>query len=155
VWHSLLNILGFSSLIAAILTHILSTRQQRRNWINDNKKLEWRQLIDELRTARALVAKAFLAEGLIEDRSENNKLVAQGVVRGSEVINDRIFIAETVETNRINDKWNALVAITNRENDSSAVIKFLDFYGELHSELVKLARQDLMNIRWWKLLEWF
>ena len=164
-WQTLFNIIGVSSLIVALLSGFLSSRAQRRNWINDNKKLEWRQLIDGLRDCEALLRLAFTWPDLIKDRAKNNAEVSNGSARGAQIINDRIFIADVVSEFEIKRKWNELVeiALTYQMSivdrpmmDANETVRtamdFLGRFAELHDEIVNLARKDLMKAPWWKWL---
>jgi hypothetical protein len=43
---SLIAALGIGGLIGAITTAVLTRKREHQRWILDNKKLEWRELID-------------------------------------------------------------------------------------------------------------
>ncbi len=65
LWRSVLDIIGFSSLIGAALGHWLGSRRERLKWVNDNKKAEWRELIDELDKSFSQMIYAFQRINLI------------------------------------------------------------------------------------------
>ena len=148
VWHTIFNVIGFSSLLAAILSYFLTARFQRRNWISDNRKLEWRQLIDELYECMQMMGLAFRWRGMLEDPEidQAHVKIARGVVRGSQLIGNRLFIDDTLREHKIAEKWNALANMTKRPGDDLAAAgrAFIDAFGELHDEIVGLARKDLL-----------
>src|ERR1035441_42367 len=41
-----LAIIGLSSLIATIVGHLFSSAREHQRWVYENKRLEWRELVD-------------------------------------------------------------------------------------------------------------
>jgi hypothetical protein len=148
VWVTIVGSLGIGAFIGNIVSHLLTSRLQRRNWLYDNKKLEWRQLIDELQECMELMGLAFRWKGAIESHAElaeERRKITRGMVRGGQIINNRIFIAEVLKRNDIQRKWVGLANLTksNTEDLAAAGLKFVNAFNELHDEILRLARQDL------------
>src|SRR5690348_16950834 len=92
IWITVAGSLGAGAFVGSFVSHLLTSRLQRRTWILDNKKAEWRGLIEEVHLCRDLMARAFVWRSPMQDfPPEERKRVTQGLVRGSRIINNSIF----------------------------------------------------------------
>jgi hypothetical protein len=82
MWQTVVGVLGLGSLIATGLSHWLALRSDRKKWINDNKKLEWRQLIDELGECLETMSYAFDEKFRTDDSIEP----MTGIIQGNRII---------------------------------------------------------------------
>jgi hypothetical protein len=106
--------------------------QRQREWLRDNRKQEWRELISALsRNARYILDNSF---GLIS--GEQEKRIVQANADARSVIEDRIFIAPQVQSGNILEQWQ-LFAV---EEDFSRMV---DHWNHLHEDLVAAAHKDL------------
>src|SRR5579862_9493453 len=48
LWITMVGSFGVGRFVGNRVSHWLTSNQQRENWLKDNKKLEWRELIDQL-----------------------------------------------------------------------------------------------------------
>ncbi len=148
LWVAIAGSFGVGALIGNLAPYLLSSRLQRRHWLFDNKKAEWRELIDELHKCFEMLGYAFRCKAFIEDSreiEEERKTASQGAVRGSQVINNRIYIAEVLNKHDIHRKWSALIEMTQVDEAElpKTARKFVDAFNALPDEVLKLARQDL------------
>jgi hypothetical protein len=60
-WITLAGVFGLGAVVGSVVSHFLASRLQRLVWIQDNKKAEWRELIDGLNEGISRMAIAFLA----------------------------------------------------------------------------------------------
>ncbi len=77
-------------------------------WINDNKKSEWRELIDQLDKSIAAMRYAFSNSSVIvaNDPSHDPGI---GIFNGNRAIQDKIFILEALRKNGLIEEWTKLV----------------------------------------------
>jgi hypothetical protein len=115
LWQNILSILGFSSLIGSIFGHWLSSRRERSKWISENKKAEWRELIDRLDESLTAMSYAFVTTKALSSDETNNPLA--GIGKGNRALHDRIFIADAVKKYGIVGKWKELVQYTSAASD--------------------------------------
>jgi len=99
------NVIGplVGVVIGALLTPWISWRWQHRQWAVDNKKQEYRDLLDVLFQAseEIIEARPTAAAGV------NPKLL-NAVWRGRRVLSDRIFVARTIRKHGIPDDWDGI-----------------------------------------------
>lgn len=148
-WRSILNVVGLSSLIAAILGWWLASRREQRRWVLDNKKLEWRELIDALHDALCTMGYAFQPMRIFKRGEEGD--VDSAIENGFRVIRDRIFIADAIERHRVMEQWKGLVAYIHaatspRDPGQHAAGTFTEFNARgaaFEDKLLLMARDDL------------
>ena len=90
--------------IAGVLIgHYLLRGAQRRQWVSDNRLKEWRELIEVLISAFAII----LRVRAIDVKGEQNRReLHENGLRAIEVISNRVFIHDDVERIRLLDQWN-------------------------------------------------
>jgi hypothetical protein len=93
LWITIAGIFGVGSLVGGLITQYLSSKQRHREWLKDNKKQEWRELISTLsRSVRYILDNSF---GVVSGEQERGLLQANAEARS--VIEDRILIAPQVQ----------------------------------------------------------
>jgi hypothetical protein len=153
-WGSVINVLGLSSLIAVVLNWWLASRREHRGWVLDNKKLEWRELIDELHSCFGQMVYAFQAVNVIASDGCNDPHA--GMQKGRRLIRNRIFIAEALRLHSILQKWEELVAYCNSvgsprepgQQGGPTAAAFDRKAAAFEDELLQLAREDLQADSW-------
>lgn len=58
-WLTLAGVFGLGAVVGNVVSHVLTSRWQRRVWIHDNKKAEWRELIEALSESMERMGYAF------------------------------------------------------------------------------------------------
>ena len=135
-WHSVGQLL-----LGIFVGAFISQRWQRRQWLLDNKKTEYRELLSGIATAsyRNLKALPLRNEHTGERRElspdEQGELL-EAQTEGQRLLSDRIFIASQIERENIIERWQLLTA----EEDFSM---FVAGMKSLHEKLLEIARKDL------------
>ena len=149
-WFSLIGGLGIGSILGGLVQQYFSAKQRHREWVKDNKKLEWRELIDELE--KAITRMSFHFPAAIVKASEESTDWKSGLGMGSKVIRDRIFIAAVVKERGIVKKWGELVqyvlSVDNpREPTQQGGLPTINGYNlkaiELQDLLIRVSGEDL------------
>jgi hypothetical protein len=136
---TILNIVGISSLIGTVLAHLLSSRREQRVWVKDNKKAEWRELIETLDKCFAQMFKAFGPEYFTKSDEPY-----EGMENGDLVIQNRIFIAETLKASGIIEKWKEIVDCVNRPQSELPDYSYYCKVQTFKEALLQVARKDLV-----------
>jgi hypothetical protein len=111
-----------------------------RTWVLDNKKMEWRGLIDAVQDA--LIKMADAVYGPSGDPSKS-------VQRVFAILNNRMFIADTVARERLVDRWDRInrcvnsVAVPTYRPDQQAMGSFEHERKTFPDFLIALSRRDL------------
>lgn len=143
---------GLLAFVVAVITawitsKLISSREHQR-WILDNKKLEWRELVDEMHECFDRMANFHNRTEASIPRSE----VDASIRHGFRILRNRIFVADTITQNKIMEKWEELVTYRQsadlpREPHAHGVIPtvvgFNLLAAELEDMLMKVARHDL------------
>jgi uncharacterized protein YneF (UPF0154 family) len=159
-WVSLVSALG----VGTIIGNWLSFRWQRRAWINDNKKAEWRELIDHVSRSLEGMAVAFDPPLLRElsKASEITTAYVDAMLIGERVMQDRIFVAEAVKNKGVVEKWDELKRYVSSVDDlpdaKRTDVPTRTGYGTrakaFHDELVRVAREDLgLHFGWLRIAQ--
>jgi hypothetical protein len=119
----------------------LSRSWQRKQWVLESKKGEWRELISCLSQSAHFIlnnSPHLIGPGGMGGlkSGEQERQSDEAIDRGHTVIADRIFIADIMEREKIGDRWLAVV----KHRD---VNKFWSGWTELHRVLLKAARSGL------------
>jgi len=122
---------NIGSLFILFLTH----RHQRKQWILDNKKSEWRELFTTLcRSARTILHNHPHSLGAVA--GEQARLADAADQEARMVIQDRLSIADVMQKENVLETWERGIA-----KDEAGV--FWADWWDLHATLVKAARKDL------------
>jgi len=150
-WKWFFSILGPSTFIGAILFFFLSAWRDHWRWAADNKKSEWRQLIDCLRDGISGMALGFesVVRPIDEHEPMNNPETAYG--EGIHLLRDRIFIAGAIRKYKIESKWTELaqyieMAHAPRDPHQRGALTRTGYFikaNAFQEELVNIARRDL------------
>ena len=136
--------------VGNLVSFWLTSSLQRKSWLKDNKKLEWRELIDDLE--KAMTRMSFVFRPVLREASDDASDWKAGIGIGSKVIRDRIFIAAVIKERGIVGKWEELAqhvgSVGNpREPGQQGGMPTLNSYTakviELQYLLVRVSREDL------------
>jgi hypothetical protein len=125
---------GIGAAFAGVLIgQRMARNTQRQQWILDNRKTEYRELLTAI--SESLRLGLSLNPGLGFSGEEDRKAVEANAM-SMRVIRDRIFIADMVESMNLEERWAMAIMKHRRTYDASALITA---YREVSDELVKLA----------------
>lgn len=152
LWVSLLSSLGIASIVSTSISIFFTARQQRKNWISDNKKQEWRELIDTLHEALGLMQGAFpLRADPITGIVPEGANYESGIRMGYRVIENRVFIAASLKAEQIKERFEELVkyavsATCPREPNQRGcptVTRYISNVNDFEMVIMDAARRDL------------
>jgi hypothetical protein len=126
-------------LVALAYGHHLVTASQRKQWVLDNKRQEYRELLSTLSQSAYYILRnsPHLGFGIISAKTgEQERKADEADVEARRIIHDRIFIAGTIQDEKILERWQLLMA----EGNGS---KFQSDWRDLHETLLKMARKNL------------
>src|ERR1700677_1363074 len=91
-WISYATVFGLGGVVGNICTFLLTSRWQHCVWLNDNKKAEWRELIDALNQSIERMGYAFevMVARAASDPARN---WMESVAQTNIVVRGRIFIS--------------------------------------------------------------
>jgi hypothetical protein len=150
LWQTFLSIVGISSLISTALAHWLSSRSERIRWKNDNKKAEWRELIDQLDKSMKAMSCAFRNPNVIRV-DDASQAPDDGIVSGDRALENRLFILETLRKNGIIQEWKKLVDYVSEASNppepsqrgGPTAMGFSERAVAFRDNLLRVARKDL------------
>ena|SRR5713101_1194834 len=149
-WSSLVGGLGIGSLIGGLVQQYFPAKQRHRDWVKDNKKAEWRELMDEMDTCLSRTQGAF--QRSVSERLTDpfNYMATLGI--GSRVMNNRIFIADVLKKSGITQKWRDIMTYVcssdsprdkNQQGGLPTMNGYISMVNAFQEELVRVSREDL------------
>jgi len=120
-------------LVGVLIGAMLTRAWDRRKWINENRKQEYRELLTTLTSAcTALIDNA---QALVQSSAE--QISARGAYfKSLQVLQDRIFIANEIGKMNLFDRWAAAMKDLQETKDFR---KFEDSFEVMKNEIVKEA----------------
>jgi hypothetical protein len=129
-------------LLGVLIGAYTANRNQRKQWISDNKKEEYRELLSAISKSLATV---ILARGnAIPKGFESEKAIAVGWSNVTETIYSRIFIAEEMDRLSVLTRWIEALKILMEQGPDAAFVSTID---KIMSDVRDSARKDMMNRR--------
>ena len=125
--------------IGALLTPYVTSRWQHRQWMLDNTRAEYRELLGVLSKSAHYVALS-LPVPISVLTPDQQRQIFEADAEARRVIADRILIAQRIRREDIAHRWTMLMA----EKDFS---KFWNEMDRLHDTIVKMAHEDL-GLKW-------
>jgi hypothetical protein len=137
-WSSLIGGLGIGSLIGGLVQQYFSARQRHREWVKDNRKQEWRELIAILSQSVHVILQNTpdLRFAISAIRGEQEKQLLEADLEARRIIEDRLFISSRVQSENVLERWQLIAA----EKDLARIV---EYWNHLHTALVDFAHKDL------------
>ncbi len=148
-WVTIAGSFGVGTFVGNLISFWLTSNLQRKNWIKDNKKQEWRELIDALREAlRVMMAHRYESYADNMTPAEDVRYREEAIRKGYVAIGDRIFIVKKVRDCGLSDQWDAL---SNEYEKVDASIpeglnrfnSFVKHSRKFQNDLIQFSREDL------------
>jgi hypothetical protein len=136
-----LTIIGLSSLIATLVGHWLSSVREHRRWVYENKRLEWRELVDRFHT---------ILHNIHYYRSGVRADILEDLNEGMLLLQNRLFIADTLERWKVTKEWGHLIQNTMEPKGVHTPFEIIHDSTEFEGFLLQIARLDL-NAGWRKI----
>jgi hypothetical protein len=170
VWSAVGPLIGV--VIGALLTPWMAWRWQRKQWSSDNKKEEYRNLLDALgecvQKIKGLKERVFIsnrssfdysanteeAERLRQSNESNllNNQIIETLRGASKVLEDRLFIDAALRKHKVKERWARLEEMANRRGSflppapnqpTFDSAAFSLAWQELANEIRHIAKQDI------------
>ena len=114
----------------------MTQRWQRKQWMLDRQKEEWRELLTALAESLRMQMKIYPGRAL---SPEEQRTIVEAQSNSFRVIRDRIFIASDVAQLNIENRWSRVLMDHNRDMDVQALGAA---YDAIRQEIVKVATLD-------------
>jgi hypothetical protein len=129
-----LAVIGLSSLIATLVGHWFSSAREHRRWVYENKRLEWRELVDRFHT---------ILQHVHYFRSGSRSDILEDLNEGFLLLQNRLFIAEILERWKVADQWKELIVDTMEPKKEFTALEIIQGSGDFEQYLLDIARLDL------------
>ncbi len=139
------------TVVGIILGQILSAAREHRNWVNDHKLSEYRELLDLLYQTVTVVS-----ENRPNLSQFNSDPVNVSVTKLSRAFADRIFVADALRQVNANEDWIEMKKVIYYDPELQAVTPKELWYtlGNLHSredrlrnKILEQAKRDIVKFR--------
>ncbi len=141
-------------LVGVLLGQMLSRANDHYRWRLDQKKAEYRELVDLLHDAITVVERE--RPGL--ERPRDPQLLNNAIQKLARVFDDRIFIAKRLRESGANEQWLEMKKMIDYDPDLYAETPQNLRYSktglwlketDLRAKLIELANKDIVAFRWW------
>jgi hypothetical protein len=123
---TLLNIWAvIGSPAGVLLGSWLATRNQRRRWLLDNKRVEYRELLTTIADAGGKSVVFYGTEPVVAS-GEHQFLIGETARTSVDVIYNRLFISEEVEKLNIQKRWEESISALQKSYNVNAFGESLD-----------------------------
>jgi hypothetical protein len=143
--------LGVGSLVGTGLSLWFTARQHHKNWVNDNKKSEYRELLDTLYETVTVVS-----DNRPNLASINLEPINSAVKKLARIFEDRIFTADSLRKAGAFQDWPALKRVIYFQPDLESEIPREFWYSthnlweredELRKKILNLATNDIVRFK--------
>ena len=122
-------------LVGVVIGAWLSRSWQRKQWVLDSKKAEYRELLSTLSESfHVILMTRAVKDGRFDEQARQQSMDAG--VAGLKSMEDRLFIEKRLRKSDIFEKWNMLVPEFEPKHLRAR-------WNDLHAELVRMAHNDL------------
>jgi hypothetical protein len=122
-----------------VLGSWLATRNQRKHWLLDNKRAEYRELLTTIAEAGGKFVVFYGMEPIVAT-GEQQFMIGETARTSVDVIYNRLFIAHEVEKLHIQKRWETAISALQGTRDVNAFGKSLD---GIMDDLRRAALNDL------------
>jgi hypothetical protein len=136
-----------SACIGVMLGQGLSAYREHSEWVKDQKRLEYRQLLDQLYETIIFISQNCFRPGCAAVIDESEKKLAR-------VFADRIFIADQLKESGVLDDWTELKKVMCKPVGEVAYAQDLNRRGTLLvRKIMELVRADIVKFKFFGLIE--
>jgi len=153
-WVSIVGALGIGSFAGTLVSLWFNARQQHNNWVNDNKKAEYRELLDVLFHSISVVD-----ANRPNLRASGSPPINEAMIRLSRVFADRIFISNALKESKADEDFIQLKAVVyydpELQNLTPIELRFTlnnlhDREDKLRSKILELAKNDIVKFHFFE-----
>lgn len=152
-WVSIVGALGIGSFAGTLVSLWVNARQQHNNWVNDNKKAEYRELLDVLFQSISVVD-----ANRPNLKDFNSPPVNEAMLALSRVFADRIFIADRLKESKADEDFKYIKAVVYYDPElqkfTPTELRFTlnnlhDREDKLRSKILELAKNDIVKFHFY------
>ncbi len=154
LWVTIAGSFGVGGFVGNLVSSWLTSRSQKRNWEKDNKKQEWRELIDALREALRVMMEHHYVNYSDADTltpAEDVRYREEAIRKGYVALGDRIFIVKKLRDSGLSGMWDALndeyrKLDARHPSFPEGLNRFNSFVKQTHKfqdDLIQFSREDL------------
>jgi hypothetical protein len=125
-------------LVGVLVGAYLTGRRQRRDWLADNKKEEYRELVSGLTKGLSTYLQLYVAQTI--RTGEDQKRLQESLASIMEITRSRLFIAKEVKRLDVVKRWHDLTGSFENDRDN---IAFARGVGKLLDEILDAAVKDM------------
>ena len=129
--------------VGAGLTYLFSRSKEHEQWLRDNRKEEYRELLSAISEAFLIVHK--YGSGPFGPL-ENQGIVESVKHKSFRILHDRIFIADELKKADIRSKW--IHILNSTQSGRGISFSAEESFTDLESELVRMALNDPREFGW-------
>lgn len=126
-------------LAGVLVGAFIANRNQRKNWLLDNKRSEYRKLLTTISDAGSKFIVFYGAEPVVAS-GKQQFAIGETARKSVDVIYNRLFIADRVIKLNIEKRWEAAISALRKTHDINAFGKTLD---TIMHEIRTAALEDL------------
>jgi hypothetical protein len=126
-------------LIGILLGSWLTTRNQRRHWLLDNKRSEYRELLTSISDAGSKLL-VFWGSNPVVATGEQQFMIGETARQSVDVIYNRLFILHEVEKLNLLKRWEDAIDGLRRSHDVNAFGRLMD---QIMNDIRRAAITDL------------
>jgi len=146
-----------SALLGVVVGQLLSGVREHYEWVNDQKRLEYRQLLDQLYETITTVS-----ESRPNLRGLDPRMLGEAANKLARVISDRIFIADALKESGVIADWYELKQVIFYEPEMQQyTARGLQFTqtnlrsreDRLREKILDLAKADIVKFKFFGMIE--
>jgi hypothetical protein len=103
----------------------LTTKNQRKHWLLDNKRAEYRKLLTTLSECATQLLAAYAGTPVVLAATDQ-RLLVRALTNSTNVIYSRLFIADEIKRLDVMKRWQGTVDTLQKDHDSAGFGKRLD-----------------------------
>jgi hypothetical protein len=146
-----------SALLGVVAGQLLSGVREHHEWVNDQKRLEYRQLLGQLYETVTVVS-----DSRPNLRDLDPRLFGEAVNKLARVISDRIFISDALKESGVVEDWYELKQVIFYEPEmqqyTSRELQFTQTNlrtreDRLREKILELAKADIVKFKFFGMIE--
>ena len=135
-----------------MLGQLLSAVREHAEWVQDQKRLEYRQLLDQLHETFTTVT-SHNGEGMLLKCADNYHLESfDSVQELSRLFADRIFIADQLNESGALEDWETLKGAMYKATRAHWPAMLVDLRDQLRETLLAQAKADIVKFKYFGLI---
>jgi hypothetical protein len=124
-------------LIGVLTGAYITNRNQRKHWLLDNKRAEYRKLLTTLSVCATQLLSAYASAPVVLGTTDQ-RLLVKAVTNSTNVIYSRLFIADEIKHFNIMNRWQNAVDALRKGHDVTGFGKQLDaIMGDIRTAAMK------------------